>query len=223
MKTKPTVMTAQRSMKNLRESAKLSAKKQNVLWTLTKKTPLFLRRAKMDGKKRATKKNSKGEIVDVPQKVNRVSRRHPLRLLLSAAAASVAETLADDSSKMHTDTSGETIHTALPNLSAAAESLLEHALVSYTQSIFSRALAITKHVKKHAKVTGGSVRAAAEIVNGEMESSLSMAGGTLGVVYDVVNNTKLNNKKLKAQTNKQKEKKEKKEAEKESTPEILVD
>ena len=153
------------------------------MWALTSKAPLFLRRPKMIGsgksKTRATYKNRRGDEVVVPQKMNRVIRRFPLRVLISAATANAAAILGEEAKSMRIDANvkGEGVSGALPQISKGAEIAIEHALVAYAQSAFQNALAFRDSMKLHKKVTAGAMQAATRILNGQLASSTGLAPG----------------------------------------------
>lgn len=171
------------SIVNTRNDAKAVAKTYNRTWSVTNAAPLFLRRPKLIGtgksKKRATYRNKKGEDVPIPQKANRCVRRFPLRVLLSAAAASAAETIANDAKMMRTEVHGEAgVSGALPDISRGAEVAIEFALVAYAQSAFQNALAIRDAVGIHKKVTNGAMSAGTKILNDQLAACTGLAPGT---------------------------------------------
>ena len=194
----PTTWSAERSAKNIRDDATGIARSTNSAWSVATKAPLFLRKAKTVGvgkqKKRAMMMR-KGEEVPVPQKTNRCIKKVALKTMLSAAAQSAAATLKAEAAMMNVGYNGEAaVAAALPMMSKGAELALEHALVSYTQTIFDTALRIKDSMSKpkgdgsgdvvplHQKVTAGCMAAAAEIVN---RKTFSTTGLSVGLpVYD---------------------------------------
>jgi hypothetical protein len=129
-------------------------------------------------KKRATYKNKKGEEVQIPQKMNRVVRRFPLRVLISAASANAASVLADEATAMRIAVKGEAnVSGAMPQISKGAEIAIEHALVAYAQSAFQNALALRDSMKLHKKVTTGSMQAATRILNDQLTACTGLSPG----------------------------------------------
>jgi hypothetical protein len=182
------VPSAQASGKNMISGSKSSAKAYNSMWSVANKAPLFLRKPKYVGtgkeRKRATMVRF-GKVVAVPQKTNRCSRRHPIRVLISGAAAECADILERENDSMRVDADGEREKAPfLPALQAGAELLLEHALKAYTQTIFDRASRIREAINTHKKVTTGSMQAAADITNRYVFASASMCPGA--IVGDVI-------------------------------------
>jgi len=176
--------SSQSSITNIRDDAKATSKLYNQMWSITKHAPLFLKRPKMVGtgkqRKRATYTNKRGEEVPISQKVNHCFRRYPVRVLLSAAAANVAQTLEAESAMMKTDVKGEAnCSGALPVLTKGAEKALEHAFVAYCQTIYEAALDIRAEMNVHQKVTAGCMQAAANIVNDIISTSTGVVPGVL--------------------------------------------
>ena len=170
------------SITNTRADAKAVAKIYNKAWSVTNHAPLFLRRPKMVGngksKKRATYLNKKGEEVPIPQKANRCTRRFPLRVLLSAAAANAAETLNNDAKLMRSELTGEaSVSGALPDVSRGAEVAIEYALIAYAQSAFQNALEIRDAVGMHKKVTNGAMSAGVNILNDQLSTCTGITPG----------------------------------------------
>lgn len=189
----PTVWSAERSAKNLRADSVNLARTTNAAWSVATKAPLFLRKAKTVGsgkqKKRATMMR-RGQEVLVPVKTNRAIKKVALKAMLSAAAQSAAATLAAEAEAMNVSVSGEAaVAAALPSLSKGAELAIEHALVSYTQTIFDTAVRIKDSLAKpkgdgsgtmipmHAKVTVGCMSAAADLVNRKTFQTTGLAFG----------------------------------------------
>ena len=172
------VQSSQLSAKNIVSSAKESQKYYNATWSVARKAPLFLRKPKFVGtgknKKRATMIRF-GKEVPVPQKTNRCSRRHPVRVLLSAAAAECAETLREENELLRTGAEGEReVAPMLPAIQPGAELLIEHALTAYAQTVFANAVDIKESVKMHKKVTKGCMEAAIEIANRRVFAAAGM-------------------------------------------------
>ena len=193
MGKRPTVWSAERSGKNVRDDAVSVGRATNAAWSVATKAPLFLRKAKYVGvgkqKKRATMVRN-GEVVPIPVKTNRCIKKVALKAMLSAAAQSAAATLQAEAEAMNTTVRGEAaVAAALPSLSKGAELALEHALVSYAQTIFDSAVRIKDSISKpksdgsgemqtlHQKVTANCMAAAAEIVNRKTFSSTGLATG----------------------------------------------
>jgi hypothetical protein len=177
------VQSSQLSAKNVVLSAKESQKYYNATWSVARKAPLFLRKPKLVGtgknKKRATMVRF-GKEVPVPQKTNRCSRRHPVRVLLSAAAAECAETLREENELLRTGAEGEReVAPMLPAIQPGAELLIEHALTAYAQTVFANAVDIKDSVQAHKKVTKGCMEAAVEIANRRVFDAADMAPGVV--------------------------------------------
>lgn len=186
VKAKPKVWSAEKSSKNLRQDAATLAKATNAAWGIARKAPLFLRKPKYVGtgksKKRAMMTNRFGEEVPVPQRKNRCVRSATFKTLLSGAAASVNELLQQEGGVLKTDTNGEaTVAAALPKLSDGAELEFEHALSTYTQTIFEAAVHIKDSMKMHNKVSMGCMQAACDIVNKAVFASSTLSPGTVVV------------------------------------------
>lgn len=177
------MQSSQLSAKNVVLSAKESQKYYNATWSVARKAPLFLRKPKLVGtgknKKRATMVRF-GKEVPVPQKTNRCSRRHPVRVLLSAAAAECAETLREENELLRTGAEGEReVAPMLPAIQPGAELLIEHALTAYAQTVFANAVDIKDSVQAHKKVTKGCMEAAVEIANRRVFDAADMAPGVV--------------------------------------------
>jgi hypothetical protein len=182
MPKKVVVPSARRSLVNLRADAKANAKALNDVWGIAKKSQFLLRPQKMDAtnpKKPAKQKNLRGEMVTVPQRMNRVMRKHPLRVLLSAAAAETAATLDLNGQHLRTENMGENSIGALPAISKGAELEFERFIVNYCQTVFEKALSIRDCIGMHTKVTEGSMSAACKITNSEISGAGGIAPGVL--------------------------------------------
>jgi hypothetical protein len=177
------VSSSQLSGKNVIAGSKSNSKAYNAMWSVANKAPLFLRKPKYIGtgkeRKRATMVRF-GKVVPVPQKTNRCARRHPIRVLISGAAAECADILERENDTLRVDADGEREKAPfLPALQPGAELLLEHAFKAYAQTIFDRANRIREAVNAHKKVTVGSMQAASEITNRYVFASTSMCPGAL--------------------------------------------
>lgn len=187
--------SSQTSFLNVRSDAKVVSKNYNAMWSITNQAPLFLRRPKMVGtgksKKRATYKNKKGELVPIPQKMNRCMRRFPIRVLLSAAAANASATLVNEAKAMRLNPKGEAnVSGTLPSISKGAELAIEHALVMYCQTAFENALAIRDSFGTHKKVTVGSMHAGVKILNDQLKECGSVSPGVAVLDRKVTKATK---------------------------------
>lgn len=190
---KTVIPTARRSMVNLRADAKSNAKAINDVWQISKKAQFLLRPQKMDSqnpKKPAKQKNMRGEMVVVPQRMNRVTRKHPLRVLLSAAAAEASATLASDGARLRTEQAGENSVGALPAISKGAEIAFEQFIISYCQTVFDKALSIRDSIGLHSKVTEGCMNAACKITNNELIGAGGIAPGVLMIEKATMKKTK---------------------------------
>ena len=186
MTKKPKVWSAERSQKQLFSDAKTNAKAFNSIWSLARKAPLFLRKAKYEGhgknKRRALMKNRFGVEVPVPQRGNRCLRSATFKALLSGAAASAAEILGEEGADLKQDLNGEAkVASYLPKMTASAEILLEHALSMYASTIFKTAVSLKDDLKIHTKVSHNGMLAAADIVNRDIFSSVSFKPSTYQV------------------------------------------
>lgn len=170
-------------------------KASNVLWGTAKKSQLFLRKPKFVGvgknRKRATQIGPNGVEMPVPQRGNRCLRSKTIKLMLSGAAAEVAALLSSEAEVRKTEIAGEArVAAALPKLSQGAEIALEHALSTYTQTVFDAAKRIKDSMKLHGKVSAGCMSAAADIVNAAVFSSSTLAPGAFVAVKRVSKKTK---------------------------------
>jgi hypothetical protein len=173
--------SSQVSGKNLMVGTKANNKAYNAMWSVANKAPLFLRKAKYTGtgktRKRATTVRFGKEVV-VAQKTNRCTRRHPIRVLMSAATAECAAILKHETDMLRVDADGERESAPfLPALQPGAELLIEHALTAYAQTMFDKATRIRESLNMHKKVTTGSMQAAAEITNRAVFASAGMCPG----------------------------------------------
>jgi hypothetical protein len=123
-----------------------------------------------------------GKDVPVPQRSNRCVRSATLKVLLSGAAAAAAETLSAEAGQLKTEIQGEaSVAASLPKLSAGAEILFEHALVSYAQTLLDSAVRLKTSMNMHNKVSLGCMAAAADVVNKQVFGSSTLAPGTVVV------------------------------------------
>jgi hypothetical protein len=176
--------SAERSSKQIRSDFQSVSKATNLAWSCAKKAPLFLRKPKYIGsgkqRKRATMTGRNGKEVPVPQRANRCVRTAVFKTLLSGAAASVNELLKAEGASFKTEVQGEaSVAASLPKLSPSAEIMLEHALSTYTQTIFDVATRIKDSMNLHNKVSVGCMQAACEIVNRSVFSASSMQPGVV--------------------------------------------
>lgn len=179
---KKIIPSARKSLVNLRTDAKANAKQHDIMWGVAKKCATFLRPQKMDSKnpkKPATQKNFRGDTVVVPQRLNRVTRKHPLRVLLSAATAEVAAQLEREGAVVRNEQAGENSVGALPQISKGAELEFERLLIGYSQTVFAKAASIRDSIGIHSKVTAGSMQAACRITNLEIIAAGGIAPGVL--------------------------------------------
>ena len=181
----PSIATSNLSTYNMRTDTRKTAKAFNAAWGAAAKSPLFLRRAKYVGsgkEKRLATITVNGITKPAPRRSNKCLSGHSLKILLSAAIHDANETLAAEGKAMGIDISGEMMRApALYTISKGASLMMEHALSSYTQSIFDAATRIVDNEGKHQKVTPGSMRAAVEIVN----TSLARASSMIPYVHHV--------------------------------------
>jgi hypothetical protein len=172
--------SSDKSIANLRSDAKKSVQTFNNLWRTAHKSPGLLKKPKMNGKKRATQLNKKGEEVVVPQRLNKTMRRFPLRVMLSGAAAQVGARLSSEASKLRVDAAGEVnVSGALPAFSRGAEMLVEKFLISYAKTAVANSIAIRDSLKMHKKTTENCMSAACEILNMELQNAAGIAPGKL--------------------------------------------
>jgi hypothetical protein len=180
MVAKKKIRSADQSFVNLRSDAKQNAQSFNNLWRVADKSMGFLRKPKMNGKKRATQKNVKGVEVVVPQRANKTIRKFPLRVMLSGAASQAGAVLASETKSLRVDAAGEVnVSGALPSISKGAELLIEKFLITYAKTATANAVAIRDSLKVHKKTTEGCMAAACEILNGELRNTGGIAPGTL--------------------------------------------
>lgn len=191
MVAKKKIRSSDQSFYNLRSDAKQSSQMFNNLWRVADKSQGFLRKPKMNGKKRATQKNAHGVEIPIPQRLNKTVRRFPLRAMLSGAASQIGATLASETKNLRVDAAGEVnVSGAMPSISKGAELLIEKFLISYCKTATANAMAIRESMKLHKKTTEGCMAAACEILNGELQSSSGIAPGTLMLEKKVVKRRK---------------------------------
>ena len=179
---KKIIPSANRSLVNLKADAKNNSKAFNDMWGVAKKAQFLLRPQKMDPnnpKKPATHTNMHGKTVVVPQRMNRAMRKHPMKVLVSAAAAQAAKILSEDGANVRVDQFGENSIGAMPRVSEGAQLEFERFLISYSQTVFEKALAIRDSMGMHSKVTEGCMSAACKITNSEIVAAGGVAPGTL--------------------------------------------
>lgn len=174
----PSIATSNLSAYNMRTDTRKTARAFNTAWGAAAKSPYFLKRAKYVGTgkdKRLATITVNGITKPAPRRTNKCLSGHSLKVLLSAAIHDANETLAAEGEAMGIDLSGEMMRApALYTISKGASLMMEHALSSYTQSIFDAAIRIVDNEGKHQKVTPGSMKAAAEIVNSSLARASSM-------------------------------------------------
>ena len=175
--------SAEKSAKSLKSDAHKLSKSTNIVWSVAKKSPLFLRKAKFIGsgktKTRVLMKNRFGTDVPVPQRGNRCIRSAVFKTLLSGAAANANQILHSEGNDINLDVTGElSVAAALPKLSVGAELMLEHALVAYAKTVFDAAARIKDSSGLHSKVSSGCMSAAVEIVNRNVFSSSGLTPGS---------------------------------------------
>jgi hypothetical protein len=176
--------SSQQSSKNILADNKSVQKSFNALWSVANKSPLFLRKPKFVGgagknRKRATMVSFGKEIV-VPQKTNRCTRRHSIRVMLSAAGAECAAQIKAECQTLRNAMKGErAIAPLLPSIQQGAELLIEQAIVAYSQTIFDRASRMRESLNMHKKVTTGCMQAAIEITNKQIAAATSITPGVI--------------------------------------------
>ena len=178
---KKRVWSSQQSSKNIQADNKNVQKSFNSMWSVANKSQLFLRKPKFVGvgkhRKRATM-TSFGKDVVVPQKTNKCTRRHPIRVMISAAVAECAIQLKDECETLRNTACGERESAPfLPSIQPGAELLIEQAVVAYTQGVFDKASRMRESLDMHKKVTSGAMQAAVEITNRQIFGATSTGPG----------------------------------------------
>lgn len=176
----PTVKSADASVAQIRSDARKSAKFFNAAWGVADKSGVFLKKQRMVGvgkeRRAATVTGADGKQKLAPRRTNRCLRRHAMKVLLSAAIHDVAQTAEQENVAMALEPLGENARApALFTISKGATLMFEHALAAYTQSIFKTAVNIVDNAGVHMKPTSGAMRAAAEIVNTNVQRATSVA------------------------------------------------
>lgn len=175
----PKVKSADASVAQIRSDVRKSAKAFNSSWGAAEKSGLFLKKQKMVGtgkdRRAATVTGADGKTKLAPRRTNRCLRRHAIKVLLSAAIHDAAQNTEMENGEMATESLGENTRApALFTISKGASLLFEHALASYTQSIFKTACNIVDNSGVHMKPTAGAMRAAAEITNTSVQRAASI-------------------------------------------------
>lgn len=166
-------------MFNIRNDTRKSARAYNAAWGASEKAPLMLKKQKTVGTgkdKRPATVTKFGVTKVAPRRTNKCLRKHTLRVLLSSALYDAAETLEAENDLMGFESLGESARApALYTISKGASMVFEHALIAYTQSVFQSAVQMVENAGYHSKVTQGSMKAAAAIVNNNLTKATSIS------------------------------------------------
>ena len=178
--------SSRRSEATLRADAKASSRTFSNAWVAARRATLYIKKPQVIGSGRNKRlkttidKNGKTRTASIRTKM--AGGKHAYKMLVSAAAAEVADVVAGECEQLRGESGGELKHAPLlPNLTDAARHVLDQALIAYAQTHFSAAVAIKDRVGMHSKVSEGCMHAACQVVDQRIATSASFNVGSLPV------------------------------------------